>query len=188
MSSRLRALPSFAELDDMDVPRREEILMAQLMHDLDNGGDFVSRYRAWQKRCSYVDEHGERCTNKRMDPEQGTRCTRHFDLKDFDPAEWSRARAVAARVRMAELLDKSVTRLEEIIDDEDVPTAVRLKAVENIFDRAGVARTQAVSVDAEVTVEEKSPSIEIVRERLRALAVPVRSTSTAELPAASGEG
>lgn len=56
------------------------------------------------------------------------------------------AMQVAKRIR--ELAPKAVALMNEIIENEDMPSAVRLRAAQDMLDRAGFAPTKQVSVNA----------------------------------------
>lgn len=75
-----------------------------------------------------------------------------------------------ARLRLAELVDPSIAVLGSIMADKAASPQARLRAVENVLDRAGIPR----AADQTVVVEDAR---EMLRERLRALADEKREAS-----------
>ena len=138
-------------------------------HSLDNGRDESPWYHEWKKfdaRC-----RNEGCSGTAW--EHHKFCVRHLDIDDIDPDNAVRRRATKAKLRMAELLDKSVTELEKMVDapEGEIPAAIRLKAIDTVFDRAHLPRQTAASVqlDADVTVV-SIDAAEIIQGRLDRLA------------------
>ena len=172
VATYLRALPTFEELDALDIDAREEFLASQLAEDFDSGGDgeYVKKYRRWQRRCTHINRNGERCSEDRLDPRKGTRCARHFDHEEYDPEDFLRSRAIRAKIRIADMLDAATDELERIIASEAVPAAVRLKAVENVMDRSGVSRAREIDITADVSINDGETAADVVRARLEALA------------------
>lgn len=86
-----------------------------------------------------------RCTARRAD---GQRCTAAA-IKGSNVCRVHGGSAPhvqrAARLRLLELVDPAITALAKIMKNEEAPEAARLRAAENILDRAGYPR--AIQVD-----------------------------------------
>lgn len=137
-----------AALPQDDRRRYEERLHG---YDLDNENT-SHHYRDW---CDYRD----RCTFegcKKVKYDRWTHCIDHISIDDVeDPNRQVNRRAQKARLRMAEMLEMAVDELEKIVSagpDEMAP-AVRLKAIDTLFDRANLPRQTAQSVDLSGQVE-----------------------------------
>lgn len=151
---------------------RERYLIRLKGHDLDNGTDHHRAWRLYANRCAYTDPVSEdRCDAQRY-PDRST-CLRHLSLEEIDPGLIVRNRAVAAKIRLAEMLTEAVDQLEKIINapDTEVAPAVRLKAIDSVMDRANLPRQTAASVDhsGEVTVVSVDAA-EVIKARLDRLA------------------
>lgn len=110
-------------------------------------------------RCVATTEKGTQCANTSM---QGSvRCGAHSTPVDFKAAQ---ARVEQAKLRMIGLVEPAVDVLEELMKP-GVADAVRLKAVENVFDRAGLNKGQ----DLNIQVEQTNQGAAMVSERLAAI-------------------
>lgn len=149
-----------------------------LDHDMRDYGP----YAEWIKfadRCNHVDEStGEQCARTRY--ADNRTCLNHLDINEIDPMLAVREKADRARIRMADMLEAGVDRLEEIInaDPEDVSPNVRLNAISTLFDRAGLPKQTSTSLDARVEVTDTSHYRDVITERLERLA---SATVTREL-------
>jgi hypothetical protein len=156
------------EIDVLPEPDKGRYIERLLGHAMDNGHEASPWFREWKKfdaRCREVE-----CTGMKLEPHD--RCPRHLPLEKIDPDAAIRQRNIRNRLRLLELSDKAVDELDRILNSgDDIPAAVRLKAIDSILDRTGVPRQTAssVQVDAEVTVT-SIDAAEVIRGRLDRLA------------------
>lgn len=94
-------------------------------------------------RCVEPTEKGTQCANTAMTG--ATRCGSHSGALDIKTAQ---ERIEVARLRMVGLVEPAMDVLEELMQP-GVADAVRLKAVENIFDRAGIHKGAELNVNVE---------------------------------------
>ena len=173
--SEIAALPAD------DRRRYEERLHG---YDLDQEGatDHYARWVAYRDRCA-----AEGCTTKKYDTYR--HCIKHISIDDIDdPIEQVNRRASKAKLRLAELLEKSVDELERMLasSPEDLAPAIRLKAIETVMDRAHLPRQTAQSVDMTGDVRVTHiDAADIINGRLDRLAA---SMATATVPGEITEG
>lgn len=174
------------QIANLPAGERERYVERLHGHMQDNGREESPWYHEWKKfdaRC-----RDEDCTGTRY--EHHMLCLRHLDIDDIDPDNAVRRRAVRAKLRMSDLLEKSVDELEKIVDasPEEIPAAVRLKAISEVFDRAHLPRQTASSVQLEAEVSVVSMDIaELVQSRLDRLAGTVVHAELEGIEAASTE-
>lgn len=170
--------------DIADLPADERVVyLARLRafcldHDMRDYGPYVEWIK-FADRCAHTDETtGEQCTRTRY--ADNRTCLSHLDINEIDPMLVVREKSERARIRMAEMLDVGVDRLEEIItaDPDAVSPNVRLNAISTLFDRAGLPKQTATSLDARVEVTDTSHYRDVITERLERLA---SATVTREL-------
>jgi hypothetical protein len=173
------------QIENLPPDDRARYVERLLSHSLDNGPDASPWYREWKKYDARCREDG--CTSTAY--EDHKHCLRHIDIDVLDPDNAVRRRATRAKIRMAELLEKSVTELELILEDrENIPAAVRLKAIDTIFDRANLPRQTAASVEmtADLTVTGDGAAA-IIQGRLDRLAATFVRDEIAGIEAAATE-
>lgn len=149
-----------------------------LDHDMRDYGPYADWIK-YADRCSHInDTTGEQCARTRYSDHRT--CLNHLDINQIDPMLAVREKADRARMRMADMLEAGVDRLEEIItaDPDDVSPNVRLNAISTLFDRAGLPKQTATSLDARVEVTDTSHYRDVITERLERLA---SATVTREL-------
>jgi hypothetical protein len=138
------APPSPEEVLAMSLTDKHRVLDWLDSWDCTHGTHYLADYEAARDRCPYVDpDSGRRCTErKHFDLSM---CLTHVPLDELDPKGASRRHRAAAKLRMEELLDAGITRLEEIIQApaEAVAPSVRLQALQLPF-RPGRAAQGAV--------------------------------------------
>jgi hypothetical protein len=161
--------PEIAALSPDDRALYEDRLRG---YDLDNDErtDYYKRWTAFRDQCA---EDG--CEKRKYD--RYRHCLTHVSLDDIDePNAKINQRAMKAKLRMAELLEKGVDELEKMVTaapDEMAP-AVRLKAIDTLFDRANLPRQTASSVDHSGSVEViNTDAAAIIQGRLDRLAATV---------------
>jgi hypothetical protein len=161
------APPSPEEVLAMSLTDKHRVLDWLDSWDCTHGTHYLADYEAARDRCPYVDpDSGRRCTErKHFDLSM---CLTHVPLDELDPKGASRRHRAAAKLRMEELLDAGITRLEEIIQApaEAVAPSVRLQALQLLFDRAGLPKEQSVAVDARVAVYDAGSAAELIRTRM----------------------
>ena len=159
-----------------DLPADERVVyLARLRafcldHDMRTHGPYVDWIR-YADRCAHINETtGEHCSRTRY--QDNRTCLSHLDINEIDPMMAVREKADRARIRMADLLEEGVDKLEEIItaDPDEVSPNVRLAAITTLFDRAGLPKQTATSVDARVEVTDNSQYRDVIDERLNRLA------------------
>ena len=129
-------------------------------------------YKDWERywrRCPYEDpDTGQHCEDQRW--EGYKHCLQHATSDDLDPDGAVKRRSAQARVRMAELLEDGVKAVEDILSSKDgeISLALRLKAAELVFDRAGVPKRTESSLEGHVEVVHHDAA-ELVAKRLDAL-------------------
>ena len=162
-------LLSNQQIENLPLDDQNRYITKLHEHSLDNGRDESPWYHDWKRfdaRCRAEDCSGTAYEHHKF-------CVRHLDIDDIDPDNAVRRRATKAKLRMAELLEKSVDELEKMVDapDGEIPAAIRLKAIDTVFDRAHLPRQTAASVqmEADVTVVSMDAA-EIVQGRLDRLA------------------
>lgn len=139
------------QIDDLPPDERQRYVERLHAHQIDNGWDDSPWYRQWrdhEARC-----RTEECTGKRF--ESHPHCLKHLNLDEIDPLREVHARAIRSKLRMAELLECAVDQLETILNapPDEVSSAIRLKAVSEVFDRAHLPRQTAQSVALSGTME-----------------------------------
>jgi hypothetical protein len=161
--------PEIAALSPDDRALYEDRLRG---YDLDNDErtDYYKRWTAFRDQCA---EDG--CERRKYD--RYRHCLTHVSLDDIDePNAKINQRAMKAKLRMAELLERGVDELEKMVTaapDEMAP-AVRLKAIDTLFDRANLPRQTASSVDHSGSVEViNTDAAAIIQGRLDRLAATV---------------
>lgn len=132
-----------------NLPLTDRLRYIERLHshmlDAPGGRDESPWYHDWKKfdsRCREDD-----CTGTRY--EEHRFCVRHLDIDTIDPNGAVNRRATKAKLRLAEMLEVAVDELEKIVtaDPENMAPAVRLKAIDTLFDRANLPRQTAQSVD-----------------------------------------
>lgn len=189
VSPAVMPILTIEQIENLPSDDRSRYLIRLKEYDLDNGSD---HYRTWHQhvnRCSYRDPITDhRCATQRYD--KHSHCLRHLTLEDIDVGQAVRNRASHASLRMAELLDDAVTGLERIVrsTDDEVPAAVRLKAIESVLDRGQVPRHTASSVElsGDVTITHTNAA-DIIQGRLDRLAAGFVRDEIAGLEAAITE-
>jgi hypothetical protein len=163
-----------------DDRRRYEEKLHGYDLDNDNRTDYYSRWVAYRDRCAH-----EGCTKVKY--ESYKHCITHVSVDDIeDPNRQVNRRATKAKLRMAELLEGAVDELEKIVmaPPEEMAPAVRLKAIDTLFDRAHLPRQTAQSVDhsGEIAVVHTDITA-VIQGRLDRLAETLTSESISELEA-----
>ena len=148
------------QIENLPADDRERYIARLHAHSLDNGRDASPWYHEWRKydaRC-----RAEDCTKTRYEDHQF--CVRHLDIDTIDPNNAVNRRATKAKLRMAEMLEDAVDELEKIVtaSPEEMAPAVRLKAIDTLFDRAHVPRQTAQSVEMSGAVEVHTADITAV--------------------------
>jgi hypothetical protein len=167
---------SFDRIDALAPQARTKYLMDLLAAELDAGIDerdsAYAAYSRWENRCAHtVDPRtGRRCSRQKW--EGKLHCARHLDIAEIDPRSEVDRRADAAKLRLAEMLEKSVDQLEGILnsDPDAISPAVMLKAVEMTFDRSGVPKLSSSDVNVTAEISHQVDAAGIVQSRLDALA------------------
>lgn len=147
---------------------RYEMLLRGYDFDHENTTDYFSQWRRFRDRCP---EPG--CFEQKFDTHD--KCIRHLPIEAFEsPEQTVRRRSLKAKLRMAELLEIAVDELEKILKlaPEEIPPAVRLKAIDTLMDRAHLPRqtAQSVAMSGEVDVNHRVEAAKIVQSRLDRLA------------------
>ena len=163
--------PAIADLDPDDrVAYLARLRAFCLDHDIREHGPYAD-WLKFADRCAYRDEYTDlQCSRTRYQDHRT--CLRHLDLNGIDPMHAVKQQSDRARLRMAEMLEAGVDRLEEIInaDPEDVTPNVRLNAISTLFDRAGLPKQTSSSIDARVEVDTTASYSAVITERLDRLA------------------
>lgn len=131
---------------------RHEYLGYLKAYDAANDTDYMAEWRTFFTRCSYVDPDTlQQCTRSQW--YDSNQCLDHLTPSDSVLAEIrANQEAVKAKIRLAHMLPQAVDALQEVLDSE-VETA-KLKAIENIFDRAGVPKRHDTVSDVSVTTDQ----------------------------------
>lgn len=173
-----------AALPTDDRTRYEDRLRG---YDLDND-ERTGHYKRWTAFRDQCAEDG--CERRKYD--RYRHCLTHVSVEDIDePNVRVNQRAMKAKLRMAELLERGVDELEKMVTapGEDIAPAVRLKAIDTLFDRAHLPRQTAQSVDHSGSVEVVSVDVTaVIQARLDRLATSVvqgELDGIAALPTAS---
>lgn len=66
---------------------------------------------------------------------------------------------------------EAISVIGQIMNDEDAPTAVRLKAATEVLDRTGIVKTQTLNITANDEPLHEATSADLIRDRLSKLAV-----------------
>lgn len=203
------------EIEQMVPAARERYLRMlwqfSLEHEFPESVDPWRVWERWLRRCTWEDTleaggtgSGQRCERESV---AGTRkCMEHVSRQEFDPAGYAADRAAQARLRLAGALESAADAVEGILnaptelpegwepgDPGPVPApvsaALRLKAAELVFDRAGVPKVTESAIRAEVnstvTIEEGQSPGEIIRARLERLADSFTQTQLEGIAAAT---
>lgn len=136
-------LLSVEEIASLPGDDRERYVTRLHGYDFDNGTKHHARWLDFHHKCA---EDG--CTKSKY--ESYRHCIKHVSVDEVDdPNGRVNRRASKAKLRMAEMLEAGVDELEKIItaSSEDMAPAVRLKAIDTLFDRANLPRQTAASVD-----------------------------------------
>jgi hypothetical protein len=158
--------PDPEEILAMSISERAKTLNLLDMYDSRHGTRHLADYEYVKARCPFVDEDGVRCkSRKHLDL---SACLKHVPIDELDPKGASRRRRAAAKLRLEELLDDAVTKLEDIIraDAELVAPSIRLQAIQMLFDRAGVPKEQSIAVDANVAIFDAGSATELIKQRM----------------------
>lgn len=172
-----------------NLPLTDQIRYVERLHShmLDNDRDRSPWYHEWKRydaRCREDD-----CTGTRY--EEHRFCVRHLDIDTIDPNGAVNRRATRAKLRMAEMLEGAVDELEKIVmaPAEEMAPAIRLKAIDTLFDRANLPRQTAQSVDhsGEVSVIHTDITA-VIQGRLDRLAETLTSSELSGIEIASVPG
>jgi len=169
-------LLSFEELDEMAPEARNkylrEIYKLETEYGIDLHESLLESYRDWRRRCSFIVDEvtGRRCDKPRWDLYPS--CLRHVSAADLDSRTPTERRAEEAKVRLAELLERGVDQLEEIINApaDKIAPSTRLKAVEMLFDRSGLPRRSAADLEVRGEITHTTDAAAVVASRLDHLA------------------
>lgn len=201
------------EIEGLSENEREGYLRAlwafSLEHDFPDDEDPWMVWERWTRRCTWEDtiENGGTGSGQRCDGESvaGTqKCIRHVTHREIDPAGYAADQAARARLRLAGALESAADAVEDILNaptelpngwepgdpgPAPVSPALRLKAAELVFDRAGVPKVTESSVHAQVnsqvTVTDGRSPGEIIRARLTQLADSFTQTQLEGIAAAT---
>lgn len=160
--------PPSTELLLSTPPEKRGPILTQLsFYDDAHGTRHVEEFRRARDRCAFKDPDTNRqCTAAKYSKKGGIHCLEHSDLAELDPNWVIAHRSSAAKLRLAEMLEKGVDRLEELLDDDDLAPQLKLAAVTTLFDRVNIPRQTAATLDAHVEVADVSSATDIIRARL----------------------
>lgn len=134
-------------------------------------------------RCIRIRADGSRCWQWGW-PNEGSKgfCRTHGDKFAFNATAQIAKLNDAAKMRLSQLTEPSLTALEDLVINSTVP-AVRLKAATEILDRVGIRGGSELTVSGTVQHEAIDPA-QIVRDKLAELASRVEVEAVAPDPAA----
>ena len=170
-------LLSFEDIDALSIEARDAYWseVAEIERDLEvDYWDTRKRaYYLWLRQCQHVYPDGRRCEKEQWEVNHITKkhCLDHLDVNDLDSSTEEDRRAQRARMRTADLLDKSLDRLEGIINapEGEVAPSTLLKAVEMVLDRGGVPRKTSADIEVKGEVTHTVDASSVVADRLAAL-------------------
>lgn len=160
--------PPSTELLLSTPPDKRGFLLTQLsfFDDL-HGTHHVEDFRRARDRCAYKDpDTGRQCTDAKYAKKGGMHCLQHSDLAELDPGWVIEHRSRAAKLRLADMLEKGVDRLEQLLDDDELAPAMKLAALQTLFDRSGLPKQSATTLDAHIEVADTTSATDIIRARL----------------------
>lgn len=109
------------------------------------------------------------CATRIADPTRSRYCLDHaqkMGVEYYSPGEFSELTAGETASNLTRLVPKAVRTLEKVMDDEDAPHGVRMKAADSVLDRTGYVKGVDVQIDAKVAVVDITS---VISERLAAL-------------------
>jgi hypothetical protein len=124
------------------------------------------------------------CPVKVSDPTKCRYCLEHarkLGVDYYGPTETAEATARETAGNLTRLVPKAVATAEKVMDDEDAPAGIRLKAAAEVLDRTGYARGVDVRIEGQVNVIDVTA---IINSRLDAL----RDAAIRAHPAGSSHG
>lgn len=75
----------------------------------------------------------------------------------------------AANRRLLELVDPALSEMSKILDDKSVPPAVKVTAIKDVLDRAGLAGIQRLEISTDVTeVLQRAEALEAMATKQKA--------------------
>jgi hypothetical protein len=157
------------EMATLDPESRYHLLNRMSWHSSTMGSPYYDDWEDFWRRCPHEDDMtGKRCEDRKWPGYK--HCLEHATSDDLDPDGAVKRRAAQARVRMAELLEDGVRAVEDVLSstDGDISLALRLKAAELVFDRAGVPKRTESTLEGTVDVVHHDAA-ELVARRLDAL-------------------
>jgi hypothetical protein len=168
--------PSIEVLLSIPPDRRGRIITQLACWDDVYGSNLIQEYIKAKNRCPHVDpETNRQCTGQRWNDTGMVRfCLDHEDLDVLDPRGAVERKSRAAKLRLADMLEKGVDRLEELLDDDELAPALKLAALQTLFDRSGLPKMATQVVDARVEVTNTaldSVNTAMSRERSRTMTV-----------------
>jgi len=107
-------------------------------------------------RCAHREPPSRilQCRNRLADPTLSRYCTEHRETvgEALAPDDYISTVADEARANLVRLVPKALTTAESVMDDDDAPAGVRLKAATEILDRTGYRAGVDLVVKGEVQV------------------------------------
>jgi hypothetical protein len=179
--------PSIEVLLSIPPDRRGRIITQLACWDDVYGSNLIQEYIKAKNRCPHVDpETNRQCTGQRWNDTGMVRfCLDHEDLDVLDPRGAVERKSRAAKLRLADMLEKGVDRLEELLDDDELAPALKLAALQTLFDRSGLPKMATQVVDARVEVTNNDSAAGVIRDRLNKLSVSQVETTLRGIEAAS---
>jgi hypothetical protein len=157
--------PSIEVLLSIPPDRRGRIITQLACWDDVYGSNLIQEYIKAKNRCPHVDpETNRQCTGQRWNDTGMVRfCLDHEDLDVLDPRGAVERKSRAAKLRLA----------------------LKLAALQTLFDRSGLPKMATQVVDARVEVTNTDSAAGVIRDRLNKLSVSQVETTLRGIEAAS---
>lgn len=109
------------------------------------------------------------CKMRLADPTKSRYCYEHsieLGVAYYSPEEGAAIVQAESTSNLLRLVPKAIGTLEDVMNDEDAPEGVRVKAAESVLDRTGYGKGLEINLNAKVEIEDPLVTL---RERLDGL-------------------